>query len=196
MNFSQYKYTFIIIRDKQMNAIALLEKYFPGPRSLDIILEHSSMVAAKAIQVANNLGVDMKFIEEAALIHDIGVCRTTAPLFHCHGTEPYIRHGIIGREILEREGFPRHALLCERHIGVGLTAEDIRLQNLPLPARDMTPLSIEEKIVCFADLFYSKYPGKIRNEKTIETIRLNLAKFGEHKVGIFNCWLDKFRYFN
>jgi uncharacterized protein len=177
-----------------MNAVALLEKYFPEPCSFKIILEHSRMVAAKAIQVAEGLEVDIKFLEEAALIHDIGVCRTTAPTLHCHGTEPYIRHGIIGREILEEEGFPRHALVCERHIGVGLTVEDINLQGLPLPAREMAPKSMEEKIVCFADLFYSKYPGKIGDEKTINTIRLNLAKFGEHKVGIFNCWLHELRY--
>jgi uncharacterized protein len=152
-------------------------------------------VADKALQIASNLdgvAIDLIFLEEAALLHDIGVCRTASPKFGCHGIEPYIRHGIIGREILEHEGLPLHALVCERHIGVGLTAEDVRSQRLPLPARDMAPLSLEEKIVCFADLFYSKNPEKIGREKTIAKIRSDLAKFGDHKVGIFEGWLKDF----
>jgi uncharacterized protein len=180
-----------------MNAVSLLEKYFPDPFPFGIILGHSRMVAAKALMIARNLDdaeIDLDFLEEAALLHDIGVCRTATPKFGCHGKDPYIRHGIIGREILEDEGFPLHALVCERHIGVGLTVEDVRLQELPLPERDMAPLTMEEKIVCFADLFYSKNPETIGHEKTIEKIRLNLAKFGGHKVGIFDGWLKDFRY--
>ena len=180
-----------------MNAVALLEKYFPDPYTFRIILKHSRMVADKALLVARKLEgneLDMNFLQEAALLHDIGVCRTDSPKFACHGIEPYIRHGIIGREILEQEGFPIHALVCERHIGVGLSADDVRSQGLPLPARDMEPLSLEEKIVCFADLFYSKNPEKIGREKTIDKIRSNLAKFGDHKVGIFDGWLKEFGY--
>ena len=180
-----------------MNTVLIIEKYFPDPYLFDIIVRHSQLVADKALQIASNLdgvAIDLIFLEEAALLHDIGVCRTAAPKLGCHGNEAYIRHGIIGRKILEAEGLPLHALVCERHIGVGLTAEDVRSQGLPLPARDMTPLSLEEKIVCFADLFYSKYPENIGSEKTIAKIRSNLAKFGEHKVGIFDGWLKDFGY--
>jgi len=180
-----------------MNAIALLEKYFPGKDAFLIILEHSRLVAAKALLTARNLdhpGVDLVFLEEAALLHDIGVCRTAAPKFHCYGTEPYIRHGVIGREILEGEGFPRHALVCERHIGVGLTVADIRSQKLPLPEEDMTPLSLEEKIVCFADLFYSKSPLKCGREKNIDEIKTGLERFSKQKVLIFEGWLKEFKF--
>ncbi len=180
-----------------MNAVALLEKYFPAKDAFRIILEHSRLVADKALLTARNLdspGIDLKFLEEAALLHDIGVCRTAAPRFHCHGTEPYIRHGIIGREILEGEGFPRHALVCERHIGVGLSVDDIRWQRLPLPDKEMTPQTLEEKIVCFADLFYSKSPEKSRKEKTIDEIKTGLGKFGEQKVVIFEEWLKEFKF--
>lgn len=180
-----------------MNAIALLEKYFPDSNPFMIILEHSRLVATKALQTARNLdhpGVDLAFLVEAALLHDIGVCRTAASKLHCHGTEPYIRHGIIGKEILEEEGFPRHALVCERHIGVGLTVADIRSQRLPLPEEEMTPQSVEEKIVCFADLFYSKSPEKSGKEKTIDEVKTGLLKFGEHKVMIFEEWLKDFKF--
>jgi len=182
-----------------MNAIALLEKYFPGSNSFMIILEHSRLVATKALQTARNLdldhpGVDLAFLVEAAFLHDIGVCRTEASKFHCHGTEPNIRHGIIGKEILEEEGFPRHALVCERHIGVGLSVADIRSQTLPLPEEEMTPQSVEEKIVCFADLFYSKSLENCVKEKTIAEVKQALRKFGENKVMIFDGWLKEFKY--
>jgi uncharacterized protein len=180
-----------------MNSVSLLEKYFPGMDAFLIILEHSRLVASKALQVARNLDhpeVDLNFLEEAALLHDIGVCRTAAPKFHCHGTEPYIRHGIIGREILDREGFPRHALVCERHIGVGLSVADVRSQRLPLPEEEMMPLSLEEKIVCFADLFYSKSPEKCGKEKSVDEIKIGLGKFGEQKVMIFEGWLKEFKF--
>jgi uncharacterized protein len=197
MQLRTYKYTRNINRGKPMNAIALLEKYFPDRSAFRIILEHSRLVATKALQTARSLDqpeVDLKFLEEASLLHDIGVCRTASPRFHCHGTEPYIRHGIIGREILEVEGFPRHALVCERHIGVGLSVSDIRSQRLPLPEEEMTPLSLEEKIVCFADLFYSKSQEKRRQEKTINEIKTALEKYGEQKVMIFEGWLKDFKF--
>ena len=179
-----------------MNAHLLLEKYFPAPESLAIVSEHSRLVAAKALAVADALGgtIDRKFVEEAALLHDIGVCRTHVPAIGCSGTEPYIRHGLIGREILEAEGLPRHALVCERHIGVGLTIADIREQNLPLPERDMTPLSVEERIVCFADLFYSKKPGSLNVAKSVDEIRSNLHRHGKHKVAVFDEWYRQFHF--
>lgn len=178
-----------------MNAVALLEKYFTNQAALEIILEHSRQVAAKALRIADSLSrneIDRRFIEEAALLHDIGVCRTAAPDIGCHGSEPYLRHGILGKEILEREGLPRHALVCERHIGVGLTVDDIRVQNLPLPEREMVPTTVEEKIVCLADLFFSKKPGFLDREKPVDDVKKGLRKFGERKVAIFDGWLREF----
>jgi len=183
------------MKGKRMKVVALLEKYFSSHYALSIILEHSRLVAAKALQVADALKcteIDRRFIEEAALLHDIGVCRTASPRLGCHGKEPYIRHGVIGREILEAEGLPRHALVCERHIGVGLTIEDIRIQSLFLPERDMTPVSLEERIVSFADLFYSKKPNAVHIEKTPDQVRKNLTRYGEHKTAIFDDWLREF----
>jgi uncharacterized protein len=74
---------------------------------------------------------------------------------------------------------------------VGLTKDDIISQGLPLPARDMLPLSPEEKIICCADLFYSKNPDKISHEKTIEEVMAGLATFGADKLIIFEGWLKK-----
>lgn len=179
-----------------MDATALLKKYFfSTPEGFSIVLEHSRMVAQKALQIAksmDNPSIDLTFVEEAALLHDIGVCRIHAPEIGCFGNAPYIRHGVIGREILENEGLLRHALLCERHIGVGLTVEDIIAQKLPLPEREMVPQSLEERIVCMADLFFSKRPGRLHEEKSAEEVRKGLSRFGEHKAAIFDQWLKAF----
>ncbi|HET6418817.1 MAG TPA: HDIG domain-containing protein [Geobacteraceae bacterium] len=179
-----------------MNTISLLKKYFAQNNgAFDIVYEHSSMVAVKALQIAESLrGVqlDLRFIEDAALLHDIGVSRTFAPKIGCHGEAPYLHHGIIGREILETEGLHAHGLVCERHIGVGLTVEDIVAQQLSIPVRDMIPITLEEKIICFADLFYSKRPGLLRMEKTVDQVRNNLSRHGAHKVEIFEKWRREF----
>lgn len=178
-----------------MNPEKLLAEHF-SPLALAIIVEHSRCAAEKALKIARECdfaeSLDMAFIEEAALLHDIGVSKTDAPFLHCHGTAPYICHGVLGREILENAGLPRHALVCERHIGVGLTVEDIIAQKLPLPHRNMLPVFTEEKIIACADLFYSKKKGHLSAEKTLQQVRHDLAKFGSTKVAIFDGWLKEF----
>ncbi|HJV66580.1 MAG TPA: HD domain-containing protein [Geomonas sp.] len=178
-----------------MTARALLKKYFSeNDAAFEIVYQHSRKVADKALAIARTAGLekDLVFIEEAALLHDIGVCRVHAPKLNCFGSSPYICHGIIGREILEREGLPEHALVCERHIGVGLTAADVTGQKLPLPAREMSPATVSERIIAMADLFFSKKHGELDREKSVDQVRGELLKFGPHKVAIFDSWLNDF----
>ena len=172
----------------------ILQKYFEE-EPLAVVLTHSSRVADLATGVARRLKVDAAetaFIGEAALLHDIGTCRVHAPGIGLYGEHPYLLHGVLGRQILEQEGLNRHALVCERHIGVGLTAEEIIARSLPLPHRDMLPLSLAEQIVCFADLFYSKTPGKLEQMATPEQVRRKLAVFGDNKAHVFDSWLHRF----
>jgi uncharacterized protein len=177
-----------------MDPISLLEKYFPDCNALSIVIEHSRLVAAKASAIARSLPepVDIRFVEEASLLHDIGICRTAAKEISCFGSDPYLCHGIHGREILEFEGLHRHALVCERHIGVGLTAEDVMTKRLPLPLRDMVPTCIEEEIISFADLFFSKKPASISMEKSVIAVRESLHHHGSEKSIIFDRWLTRF----
>lgn len=179
-----------------IDPIALLEKYYsPGSDSHRILLQHSELVAAKALAVAQGLsetGVDLAFVREAALLHDIGILFTATAQLGCRGDLPYLCHGIKGRELLEQEGLPRHGLVCERHIGVGLSAEEIIRQQLPLPVRDMLPLSLEEQIVTYADLFFSKNPAKAGKERCVDKVRKSLARHGEDKVVVFDAWHERF----
>lgn len=173
----------------------LIDKYYTGhDKAKSLLLVHGHLVARLAIRVVELVekseSVDRVFVEQAALLHDIGMLFTATPKLGCHGDRPYITHGIIGAEILRKEGLPRHARVCERHIGVGLSIEDIRDQGLPLPLRDMRPQTLEEKIVAYADLFYSKTRQGMR---TAEMVRTALARHGQHKVIVFDEW---HRHFN
>lgn len=163
-----------------MDPIKIIQKYYDKDSDLyRILLDHSQAVSKKALEIAENLDnkeIDLKFIEEAALLHDIGIYLTHSPGIGCHGKDNYLCHGILGREILEKEGLPKHAMVCERHIGVGITKEEVKDGNLPLPARDMLPVSLEEKIICLADLFFSKDSAK--GERSVEEIKRFWSDFG------------------
>lgn len=178
-----------------MDTQKIIEKYYrPGSKAFKFLVEHGKSVARKALDVAervSHLNPDRRFIEEASMLHDIGIFLTNAPQLGCYGDKPYICHGYLGREILEKEGFPRHALVCERHVGVGLTIKDIEEGNLPLPKREMLPISIEEKIVCFADKYFSKDSNPLE-EKPIEKIREIILRYGEEKLKRFDEWLRLF----
>lgn len=167
--------------------------YAEEPKLEHILLVHSQAVRDRALEVARRhpeLMLDTDFLSEAAMLHDIGIIRCDAPGIECHGTEPYIRHGLLGGEILRAEGLPRHARVAERHTGTGLTAEAIRRQGLPLPELDLVPETLEELVVCYADKFYSK--SRLEVEKTPEQVLRSLAKFGEESVETFRQWQLRF----
>lgn len=166
---------------------ALLRKYTEGNACLYRILTgHSGAVRDLALRIARGMGggVDMQFVEEASMLHDIGVARVNAPSICCFGPEPYIRHGVEGRAILDAEGLPRHALVCERHTGSGLSVKQIMGQNLPLPHRDMLPVSIEERLICYADKFFSK-SRDLRAAKPVEKIMAQMQAHGQEAYARF-----------
>lgn len=146
---------------------------------LSIVTVHSEQVARKAISVLAPFAseADTAFTREAALLHDIGVVKCHAPSIGCRGDLPYICHGVQGRLMLEALGLPRHALVCERHTGSGLSAADIQRQGLPLPRRDMLPLSLEEKAICYADKFFSK-SGNLTLEKPLDKVIRQMEAHG------------------
>ena len=165
-------------------------KYYPDEERLrKLLLTHSRCVAEKALEVADahpELNADKDFIYRAAMLHDIGIASCDAPGIYCFGELPYICHGIEGARILAEDGLFKVALVCERHTGSGLTAEEIEEAALPLPARDMLPISIEEKIICYADKFYSKNPESLTIAKPIDRIRAELARFGDAPLRRFD----------
>lgn len=164
----------------------LLKYYEEGSALLNLLLTHSEMVSRKALECAErrHFDVDREFIHRACMLHDIGIVGCDAPSIFCTGKEPYIRHGIIGGEMLRREGMPEYARVCERHTGSGLTAKEIAASGLPLPHQDYLPETLEEKLICYADKFYSK-SGDPKEEKSIERVRRSMEKFGAAPLARF-----------
>ena len=168
--------------------IALIDKYYGGQAELrHVLVTHSRQVADRALQIvdrhpqwiADGL-VDRTFVEEAAMLHDIGIIYCDAPRIHCVGPHKYIEHGFLGAELLRKEGLPEHALVAERHTGTGITLEQVLREELPVPERDYCPVSLEEKIICYADKSYSKsHPDQT---VTIQKIRENIWRYGHDAV--------------
>lgn len=173
----------------------IINKYCKDNDALhDILVRHSKAVADKALAIADahpELKLDRQFILEAAMVHDIGIVLTDAPDIKCFGTEPYIRHGVLGAELMRAEGYPKHARVCERHTGAGLSLAEIEAQNLPLPHIDLLPETLEEKVICYADKFYSK--TKLDREKTIEQAERSVAKHGEEGLKRFKEMEELFK---
>lgn len=160
---------------------AIINKYYqPGSALHNTLVTHSEMVRDLALECIARRGLEVNtdFVASAALLHDIGIFRCNAPDIFCTGTLPYICHGIEGRKILDDEGLPEHASVCERHTGSGLTVDDIINQNLPLPHRDMTPQTIDEKLICYADKFYSK-SGNLRERKSLDHVIRSMQRHGQ-----------------
>lgn len=177
-----------------MNPIELIDAYYPEDNERKhILLVHSRLVAEKALRIADGhpeLNLDKDFLYEAGMLHDIGIFLTNAPGIFCFGDQPYISHGYLGADLMRREGYPRHALVCERHTGAGLSLDDIIAQNLPVPHRDMLPVSMEEQVICFADKFYSK--THLEREKTVEKARKSISNFGNVGLERFDHWCEQF----
>ncbi|MCP3922088.1 MAG: phosphohydrolase [Desulfobacterales bacterium] len=170
-----------------MDILEIIREYYVDNRTLyDIFMKHSISVRDKAIEIAEkvpHLSPDLQFVEEASMLHDIGIFLTDAPSINCHGKSPYVCHGFKGFEILVEKGYKKHGLVCERHTLMGISMETIVDRRLPLPKRDMIPLTVEEKIICYADKFFSK-SGDGR-EKSFDIVIKELGKYGEDQVKRF-----------
>ena len=187
-----------------MDYLAIIDQYYgAGDSELkSLLLAHSRAVADKALRICEKhpeFGLDRDFVEAAAMLHDIGIIRCDAPKIHCHGTEPYIRHGILGAEMLKNSQLStlnsQLLRVCQRHTGAGITRAEIAAQQLPLSLPDddsepFMPETLEEKLICYADKFFSK--TRPDHEKTVEEAERSLAKFGEAGVERFREWARLF----
>ena len=163
-----------------MDYLAIIYKYYPEDDELRrLLLKHSRQVADRCLQICKQhpeLPVEKQFIEEAAMLHDIGIRWCHAPSIYCNGEEPYLRHGPIGGELLRKEGYEQHARVCERHTGTGLPGFE--------------PETLEEQLVCYADKFYSK--SRPNQVMTVLEVAQSLEKFGHEGVVKFLQWAERF----
>ena len=175
----------------------IIRHFYPEDTPLRrLLLRHSEQVRDKALAILTDpsrpqLKLDPQLVSAGSLLHDVGILQCHAPSILCEGTHPYIAHGIIGAEMLRDYGrshgldMEPFARICERHTGAGITAEDVRMQGLPLPERDYLPETPEEKLVCLADKFFSK-SGDMQ-EKPFDRVRRSLEKFGPDTLERFDA---------
>ena len=179
---------------KKVNNLIL--KYYPeNSKAYYYYYTHCLKVTELALGIANlntHLNLNKDYLINAGMLHDIGIIKTNAPEIGCFGELPYITHTYLGREILEQNEFDSIATICERHIGVGLSREDIISSGFPLPHRDMIPISCEEKLICYADKFYSKNDKHLTKPKSLVKIRKKVGKYGTDKAAKFEEMIKLF----
>lgn len=168
----------------------IIDSIYPADRKVSgILLSHSRAVADMALDIVRrkNLPLDPETVENAAMLHDVGIIATDAPGIDCHGTAPYLAHGAIGADMLRAAGAPEiYARVAERHTGAGLTAEEIAARQLPMPpGRDYMPHSLLERLVCYADCFFSK-SGDMKR-KSLERVEASMASFGPAVLARFQA---------
>ena len=160
----------------EKEAIKLLKKYANNEENFNGVLAHSKTVQKVALDIGKKVkGVDLDFIKSASLLHDIGRFKTGIK------GKDVIKHGIFGADILRKEGFPEYALVTERHMGAGISREDIIEQGLDLPLNDYIPISKEEKIICHADkLVFGDRIGTV--EEAVEKFSKELGEKAGKKI--------------
>ena len=178
-----------------MDVNEIIDRWYPQENELKSIYKiHARAVADWALEMAARhpeLNIDTQFVEEAAMLHDLGIFLTDAPRIHCYGTESYLCHGYLGAELLRAEGYPLHARVCERHTGTGLTKEQIIANGWDLPHRDFIPETLEEKLICFADKFYSK-TKYLETARTLEQVVESMLKISPESAAKVKEWAALF----
>lgn len=112
------------------------------------VLAHARAVEALADAMAARaeaagLPVDRELVRAGALLHDIGRSRVQD-----------VTHAHVGAEMLRGEHWPDPLVrVVERHTGAGIRADEA--PRLGLPARDYSPVTLEERIVAAADNLHS-----------------------------------------
>jgi uncharacterized protein len=182
-----------MVMTENIDPIKIIEYFYPQDSALRrLLILHSSQVCRKALEIAAASGIelDLEIVKNGSMLHDIGIGHCHAPGIFCEGDAHYIEHGTLGAQMLRHYGAEHnldlevYALICERHTGSGITADEVAAQKLPLSVRDYLPLTREEKLVALADKFFSKSGDQ--QEKPFDKVRKSMAKFGDASLARFD----------
>ena len=104
---------------ERTDVFRIIHKYIPPDSpTYPLYVIHCMLVAQRAVEIGQRLGLAAErvaFLEEAAMLHDIGIVATNTPSLFCTGTLPYLMHTVEGAKMLAAEGLPLHARVAERH---------------------------------------------------------------------------------
>ncbi|GAA2257406.1 HD domain-containing protein [Streptomyces atrovirens] len=171
---------------------ALHQKHAPTAEAFELVHTHCEIVwsVAERLISVSRLDVDAELVRAGCLLHDIGVYRLYGDdggLDH----ENYIRHGLLGHELLAGEGFPEPLCrFCSHHTGVGVTKDDVLRQGLPIPPADYLAVTREERLVMYADKFHSK--SRPSAFLFPDEYAAHVRRFGEDKVTAFEALRTEF----
>jgi uncharacterized protein len=174
--------------------LRLHEKHAPTAEAFDLVYAHCVIVCGIAEQLHSRMDadqrIDIDLTRAGALLHDVGAYRLYDPAGHLDGKN-YIRHGILGYELLREDGLPEAICrFASHHTGVGLTRDDVIAQRLPLPPADYLADTPEERLVMYADKFHSKKTPPVF--LTAPAYAASVRRFGEDKVTAFQAMRDTF----
>ena len=111
-----------------------------------------------------------------ALVHDVGAYKVSKDGFSFD--DSYLFHGLYGYLELHKAGFGEEmALFARNHTGSGITRREVIKENLLLPPQDYLPLTVEQKVVAYADCFHTKSnpPAFV----SFEEAEKRIARFGK-----------------
>ena len=130
------------------------------------VIRHVEAVSQLAVEIAQacrerGFKVDLELVEIGGLLHDLGRAKTHS-----------VHHAVIGAEIAESLGLPERVVsIIKRHVGGGITGREAKKLGWP---RDIyVPLTLEEKIICYADKLIEG-SRRVPIEKTIEQLSKEL----------------------
>lgn len=159
--------------DRQIRA--LHERFAPSRAASELVYTHCEIVCGLAEQLFTD--GDLELVRAGCLLHDIGVYRLQE-------NDNYVRHGILGHELLRELGLPEQlSRFCSHHTGVGISRDDVVQQRLPLPPGDYLADTGEEELVMYADKFHSKTSPPVF--VSADTYAVKVARFGGGKVEKF-----------
>jgi len=139
------------------------------------VIAHCIAVSALSVNFAKacqkkGLKLDVNLVEIGALLHDIGRSKS-------HG----INHAIIGGQIAKSLNLPKSIVsIIECHIGGGISSDEAK--RLGLPIKDYFPVTLEEKIVTYAD--------KLVEKAKVVPIENTITKFSR-ELGVDHPAIDR-----
>jgi uncharacterized protein len=130
------------------------------------VIRHVEAVSALAVEIAvacrkKGFSVDLRLVEIGGLMHDIGRAKTHS-----------VHHAVLGADIAKSLGLPEPVIsIIKRHVGGGITTREA--QKLGWPKDVYVPLTLEEKIVSYADKLIEG-SRRVPIETTIEELSKEL----------------------
>ncbi len=181
-----------MILPTQTDIELLHRKYAPSDVAFNEIWQHCLIVKEIALWCIDNssLQVNTEEVVAGCLLHDIGVYKLYGQNGELDGKN-YVTHGYLGYELLKREGLDEG--LCRfaaRHTGVGISAEDVQEDRLPMPIMDYFAETEEERLAMYADKFHSKYPSVFNSAEWYA--KFLRGKHGDAKARRFESMLLRY----